>query len=93
LGLKLDVPGGGEVAETWPKLRGYVCIICGKKMWANKRPDRCPKCGSNVIRKTKEYRYACDNRACKHNVEGLYCKLKEPSLSADGCRSFEPRKK
>ena len=81
------------MAKEWVKLRGYVCLICGKRLWALRRPDFCPKCKSNVIRKTKEYRYACDNRACKHNAEGLYCKLKEPSIGPDGCASFEPRKK
>ena len=75
------------------RLRGYVCIVCGKRMWATKRPDFCPKCKSNAIRKTKEYRLACDRRDCKYNVEGTYCRLKEPHVEGLECHSYEPRSK
>ena len=75
------------------RLRGYVCVVCGKRMWALRRPDFCPKCKSNVIRKTKDYRLACTRRDCKYNVEGTYCRLKEPKVEAGECRSYEPRGK
>jgi len=75
------------------RLRGYECIVCGKKLWATRRPEVCPRCKSNTIKKTKEFRYACDNKACKHNVEGIYCRLKEPEFQGDECKSFEPRKR
>ncbi|HDI01897.1 MAG TPA: hypothetical protein ENF78_05670 [Candidatus Bathyarchaeota archaeon] len=77
----------------WVKLRGYVCLVCGKRMWATQRPDFCPKCRSNVIRKTKDFRLSCNERGCKHNSEGRYCKLKEPRIEGGECLSFEPREK
>ncbi len=79
--------------QGWLRLRGYVCMVCGKKMWGTRRPEMCPRCKSNVIRKTDDYRVACSNRACKHNAEGIYCRLKEPLLEGGECRSFESRGK
>jgi len=81
------------MARQWARLRAYVCIRCGTKMWDTRRPEFCAKCGRNLIRKTTEYRVACDNRACKHNLRGLYCNLKEPEIVGGECHSFEPRKK
>ena len=75
------------------RLRGYVCIVCGKRIWATRRPEICPKCKSNVIRKTKDYRLSCSRRDCKYNVDGTYCRLKEPKIEGPECHSYEPRGK
>ena len=81
------------MAEGRPRLRGYACTVCGRKVWATRRPRVCPACGSiGVFRKTDDYRVACHDRACKHNVGGVYCKLKNPTIEGGKCSDFEPRK-
>ncbi|MBM1154871.1 hypothetical protein DRN94_003230 [archaeon] len=81
------------MAEGRPRLRGYVCTVCGKKVWAMRRPTICPACESvGVFRKTDDYRIACERKECKHNVGGQYCKLKSPGIEGDRCSDFEPRK-
>jgi len=81
------------MAEERLRLRGYVCTVCGKRVWAARRPKVCPSCGSvGVFRKTDDYRIACDNKDCKHNVGGQYCKLKSPAIEEGKCSNFEPKK-
>jgi len=81
------------MAEGRPRLRGYVCTVCGKRVWAVQRPKICPACESvGVFRKTDDYRIACDNKDCKHNVGGQYCKLKNPTIEEDRCLDFEVKK-